>query len=644
MKRIFALQHRTNNLISASLLAAMLVALVVLPAMASAEVQFDDMKWYVSSNPESLRVNDQGNLEWTAPNIQQLIVRLGDIRLTEIGDIAEMRYLCKFEGPPQATAHSKPHSHADDSCLMPAANYLRIGLFDSNGKGHIEKDGFGHENDIWKGYLGYYAHLSPHIPENAKCLAAEGKKANLPCKYIKRTNPDHPGLLELAAGSRINRCISGFGAPMGRFVPLFIQAKRAGPGTVHVTMTIDNVSYLRMEEAKGAALQPPKIDVFSISFPGLSPYTKVTLAPISAAKSLLEPPLKPTSMKHVNVYKEPGRFGGWPAGYSANQWIWGNEIMVAFRRGYYKPNPTSHNIDGNRPSERCQARSLDGGETWTLEESTEAPDKQNWPDPTTGPINFTHPDFAMKVGGSFSFSYDRGRTWKGRYKFKGIDFGMTSRHAYMVESQNECLFWLSAGQPGVNGSNHSDRSFMARTIDGGQTFKLIAWLTDQKSIRTRSVMPSAARLSPSKLVATTRRKLKDDHSRKNSNWIEASVSNDNGQSWQYLSKVADTDRGEENGSPPAMVALPDGRLVVAYGYRSYPLGIRAKISNDEGKTWSDEIVLRDDGNIWDLGYPRMMLRPDGKLVTIYYHNTPQHPAMHIVATIWDPDTVERAKR
>ena len=71
------------------------------------------------------------------------------------------------------------------------------------------------------------------------------------------------------------------------------------------------------------------------------------------------------------------------------------------------------------------------------------------------------------------------------------------------------------------------------------------------------------------------------------------------------------------------------------------LGIRARISDDDGKTWSDEIVLRDDGNIWDLGYPRMMVRPDGKLVTIYYHNTPEHPGPHIVATIWDPDTVTR---
>jgi hypothetical protein len=274
----------------------------------------------------------------------------------------------------------------------------------------------------------------------------------------------------------------------------------------------------------------------------------------------------------------------------------------------------------------------------------ETSSKKDWHDPHTGGINFTHPDFAMQIGGGgFSISYDRGRTWKGDYALKGLDFSMTSRHAYMIEGKKECLFFLSASLPEVTGSNHSDRSFAARTTDGGQTFEFLSWITDEKTIKIRSVMPSVARLSPSCLVAATRRKVKDPYTRKNYNWIEACVSKDNCASWQYLSKVADTDRGEENGSPPALVRLIDGRLAAAYGYRSYPYGIRAKISTDEGKTWSDEIILRDDGGTWDLGYPRMMLRPDGKLVTIYYFNTPEYPDSHIVATIWDPDSVTRCR-
>jgi len=70
--------------------------------------------------------------------------------------------------------------------------------------------------------------------------------------------------------------------------------------------------------------------------------------------------------RHVKVYYEKGRFGGWPANHG--MWNWGNEILVGFSRGYYKDlGPTRHHIDREKPEEHWLARSLDGGETWSLE-------------------------------------------------------------------------------------------------------------------------------------------------------------------------------------------------------------------------------------------------------------------------------------
>jgi hypothetical protein len=60
------------------------------------------------------------------------------------------------------------------------------------------------------------------------------------------------------------------------------------------------------------------------------------------------------------------------------------------------------------------------------------------------------------------------------------------------------------------------------------------------------------------------------------------------------------------------------------------------LSDDDGQSWGGEIILRDDGRNWDLGYPRMVQRLDGKLVTIYYYTTDHDPEQHIAATIWDP--------
>jgi len=43
-----------------------------------------------------------------------------------------------------------------------------------------------------------------------------------------------------------------------------------------------------------------------------------------------------------------------------------------------------------------------------------------------------------------------------------------------------------------------------------------------------------------------------------------------------------------------------------------------------------------NGGCWDLGYPRTVQRPDGKLVTMYYFNDDPQRERYIAATIWDP--------
>jgi hypothetical protein len=85
-------------------------------------------------------------------------------------------------------------------------------------------------------------------------------------------------------------------------------------------------------------------------------------------------------------------------------------------------------------------------------------------------------------------------------------------------------------------------------------------------------------------------------------------------------------------------SLDGGRLVVIYGYRSQPWGIRARFSSDQGKTWGEEFKIRPDGPWWDLGYPRSVERSDGKIVTIYYFMRAKDTERYIAATIWDPGT------
>ena len=90
------------------------------------------------------------------------------------------------------------------------------------------------------------------------------------------------------------------------------------------------------------------------------------------------------------------------------------------------------------------------------------------------------------------------------------------------------------------------------------------------------------------------------------------------------------------GNPPSLIKLKDKRLCLTYGYRAEPYSICAKISEDNGRTWGETIVLRDDGAGRDIGYVRSVQRPDGKVVTLYYFHDKENPERYIGCTIWDP--------
>ena len=117
-------------------------------------------------------------------------------------------------------------------------------------------------------------------------------------------------------------------------------------------------------------------------------------------------------------------------------------------------------------------------------------------------------------------------------------------------------------------------------------------------------------------------------------WIDVFETVDNGDNWQRLSRPVPS-TGGHGGNPPSMVRLKDGRISVTYGYRAKPYGIRARLSEDEGKTWGKEILLRQDSATWEVGYTRTVQRPDGKMVTVYYFAEDPAKERIIAATIWD---------
>ncbi len=363
-------------------------------------------------------------------------------------------------------------------------------------------------------------------------------------------------------------------------------------------------------------------------------------------------------MQHVTIYREEGRYGGWPANYGI--WSWGDEIVVGFTLGYHKSDAGFHTRDREKPFIGMQAHSLDGGETWNLQETPcrapggkglsadehvrpelgvgQALESENAPVDCPGRIDFDHPDFALMCARSglatgakswFYTSCDRCKTWEGPFKLPMFGQpGIAARTDYLVSNRDECILFLTAAKS--NGKE--GRVFCAGTVDGGRTFEFVSWIGPEPEGFT--IMPASVRLSESRILVAVRCRGGKQDFMTAQNWIDLYVSDDNGSTWNYANRpVADTGTG---GNPPTMTKLRDGRLCLTYGYRDAPHSICAKLSADDGETWGETIILRDDGGNHDIGYPRTVQQADGRMVTVYYFNDHPEGERYIAATLWNP--------
>ena len=90
------------------------------------------------------------------------------------------------------------------------------------------------------------------------------------------------------------------------------------------------------------------------------------------------------------------------------------------------------------------------------------------------------------------------------------------------------------------------------------------------------------------------------------------------------------------GHPLNALRLPDKRVLLTYGYRHKPFGIRARILNAECTNFADvpEIILRDDGVNSDIGYTWPVLLDEKRVLVVYYFNH-NNGTRHIAGTIME---------
>ena len=209
--------------------------------------------------------------------------------------------------------------------------------------------------------------------------------------------------------------------------------------------------------------------------------------------------------------------------------------------------------------------SPDGGETWA--------------DPVKVAVNANHGPIQLKSGRLVYF----GRRFVTPEEWTG-----TSDIATMT-SDDEGRTWTMAGSvplyPGTDDGNYHE-PHVAETQSG----KLIGMIRVQN-------MQGSPKLEDAGVTQFS---------------LAQTESLDGGQTWSTAEPL------NFHGSPPHLLAHSSGALVCVYGYRLEGYGQRAMISYDEGKSWTYDYVLRDDGPDHDLGYPSSVELADGSILTMYY--------------------------
>ena len=233
------------------------------------------------------------------------------------------------------------------------------------------------------------------------------------------------------------------------------------------------------------------------------------------------------------------------------------------------------------------------------------------------------------LGGYLMRSADGGVSWEGPIapveipdeirRFPGIAIPAHNRGA-MVQSRNGNLYWISQRSPQANPKQTAIDLVISE--DRGYTWRhggVVA--SDDRVVFNETSLIETLK---GDLVAFVRTGNFDDHG-------VVVRSSDHGKSWQTWEDTGIV------GHPYHALHLPDGRILLVYGYRHEPYGIRARaIDADCTHFDAEEIIVREDGGSSDLGYPWSCCTADGRVLVVYYFNR-ESGTRHIAGTYLDLD-------
>jgi sialidase-1 len=356
-----------------------------------------------------------------------------------------------------------------------------------------------------------------------------------------------------------------------------------------------------------------------------------------------------TKIKDIVIYRDDQFYSAFPSIVRRRD----GELLVAFRRAPERRRlgeKTYSHADPN--SQLVLVRSRDSGKTWSPEpELMFANPFGGSQDPcmvqlrdgtivcTTYSWALLPSDFAAKLSdtmhqGSFAFlggyvlrSGDGGHSWEGPFRPPHIapdatlDVFEKPAAAYnrgaMCEGRDGRLYWVVAANTRMQ--PRRTETHLLISSDQGVSWRYSCPVATDSKVTFNET--SLYETPKGDLVAFLRTADFDDHT-------VVARSLNRGKSFQPWQ-----DAGFQ-GHPHYALGLPDKQVLLVYGYRHAPFGIRARVLDAECTNYAAaaEIVLRDDGGNGDLGYPWATMISKKRVLVVYYFNLGDG-TRHIAGTV-----------
>jgi sialidase-1 len=248
-----------------------------------------------------------------------------------------------------------------------------------------------------------------------------------------------------------------------------------------------------------------------------------------------------------------------------------------------------------------------------------------------GMANLKKPYFeaggAIFLGGYLVRSTDGARTWQGpiypphiapeiNYSPLGGEPIPAYNRGALYEGKNGRIFWVVASSDSNSPKKTSNHLIVSD--DKGLTWKYESVVAVDEKVSFNEA--SAYETPKGDIIGFLRTANMDD---------QACIarSTDGGKSFKWESMGF-------QGHPMQALRLADNRVLLVYGYRHKPFGIRARILNAECTDFktAPEIVLREDGGNGDIGYPWSVQLDKKRVLVVYYFNL-ENSTRHIAGSI-----------